>query len=245
MNPVIVIPARLQAVRFPGKPLADIHGTPMIVHVWRRAVAAAIGPVVVACGDREIAAAIEGEHGNAVLTEAGLHSGSDRVHAALQRVDPDGMFDVVVNVQGDLPALEPETARRALVPLANDAVDIATLGAPLAAEDAGNPNVVKAILGADEGTDVWRARTFTRHAPAADARALHHIGIYAFRRPALDRFVALPPSAGEQRERLEQLRALDDGMRIDVARVDTVPLGVDTPADLDRVRLVLAPGKPN
>ncbi len=243
MNPVVIIPARLQATRFPGKPLADIHGTPMIVHVWRRAVAAAIGPVVVACGDPEIAAAIESVHGNAVLTPPDLPSGSDRVHAAVRLVDPEDQFDVVVNIQGDLPSIDPDTARRVLLPLDEDAVDIATVGTPLSGDELSDPNVVKAVLGAEQRPGVWRATTFTRQAPGAGASALHHIGIYAFRRAALDRFTALAQSEGERRERLEQLRALDNGMRIDVARVDSVPGDVNTPADLDRVRRLFMPGK--
>ena len=242
MNPIVAIPARLRANRLPGKPLADIHGTAMIVHVWRRAEAAAIGPVIVACGDDEIAAAMAAAGGRAVMTDPDLASGSDRVHAAVEDIDPAGAHDVVVNIQGDLPTLDPAVAKAVLRPLADAAVDIATLAAPLAAGELDNPNVVKAVLAADGDGEVRRALTFTRRPPADAGALFHHIGIYAFRRAALARFVALPPSANERREKLEQLRALDDGMRIDVALVDTVPFGVDTPADLDRARALLAPG---
>jgi 3-deoxy-manno-octulosonate cytidylyltransferase (CMP-KDO synthetase) len=242
MNPIVAIPARLRANRLPGKPLADIHGTAMIVHVWRRAVAAAIGPVIVACGDDEIATAITDVGGRAVMTDPDLGSGSDRVHAAVDSIDPAGDYDVVVNIQGDLPTLEPAVARAVLRPLADPAVDIATLAAPLTADELDNPNVVKAVLESKVEGEVRRALTFMRRPPADAGALFHHIGIYAFRRRALARFVTLPPSANERREKLEQLRALDDGMRIDVALVDTVPFGVDTPADLDRARALLAPG---
>ncbi len=242
MNPVVAIPARLRANRLPGKPLADIQGNAMIVHVWRRAVAADIGPVVVACGDAEIAAAIEAVGGRAVMTDPDLPSGSDRVHAAIEDIDPAGRFDVVVNIQGDLPTLDAAVARAVLRPLAVPEADIATLAAPLAAGEIDNPNVVKAVLAPGPAGAVRRALTFMRRPPADAGALFHHIGIYAYRRRALARFVALPPSANEQREKLEQLRALDDGMRIDVALVDTVPFGVDTPADLDRARALLAPG---
>ncbi len=242
MTPVVAIPARLRANRLPGKPLADIQGTAMIVHVWRRAVAADIGPVVVACGDAEIAAAIEAVGGRAVMTDPDLPSGSDRVHAAIEDIDPAGRFDVVVNIQGDLPTLDAAVARAVLRPLAVPEADIATLAAPLAAGEIDNPNVVKAVLAPGPAGAVRRALAFMRRPPADAGALFHHIGIYAYRRRALARFVALPPSANEQREKLEQLRALDDGMRIDVALVDTVPFGVDTPADLDRARALLAPG---
>ena len=242
MNPIIGIPARLRANRLPGKPLADIHGTAMIVHVWRRAEAAAIGPVIVACGDDEIAAAVAAGGGRAVMTDPDLASGSDRVHAAVESIDPAGEYDVVVNIQGDLPTLDPAVARAVLKPLADPVADIATLAAPLAAGELDNSNVVKAVFAPDAEGEVRRALTFARRPPADAGALFHHIGIYAFRRAALARFVALPPSANERREKLEQLRALDDGMRIDVALVDTVPFGVDTPADLDRARALLAPG---
>lgn len=246
-NPLIVIPARLAATRLPGKVLADIHGEPMIVHVWRRAMDAAIGPVLVACAEAAVAEAVEAAGGQAVLTRPDHGSGSDRVAEALDRFDPDGRCDAVVNIQGDLPTIEPEAIRTVFAPLEDPAVDIATLAAEI--RDPGeraDPNVVKAAVVFPPGQRVARALYFSRApvpwAGADDGLPLyHHIGLYGFRRAALTRFVGLPPSGLETRERLEQLRALDAGMRIDVALVDTVPLGVDTPADLERARAALAP----
>ncbi|BBK45189.1 3-deoxy-manno-octulosonate cytidylyltransferase [Allostella vacuolata] len=244
-RPIVVIPARLAATRLPDKPLADIHGEPMIVHVWRRAMEAGIGPVLVAAGDPPIVAAVERAGGMAVLTDPDLPRGSDRVWAALRAFDPDGRHDAVVNVQGDLPTIEAALIRRALEPLAEPAVDIATLAAVIIRpEERTNPNVVKAVAPFADGIRVARALYFTRAtAPSGDGPLYHHIGLYAFRRAALERFVALPQGVLERRESLEQLRALEAGMRIDVALVDTVPLGVDTPEDLDRARAMLAPGR--
>jgi len=241
-SPLIVIPARLAASRLPDKPLADICGAPMIVHVWRRALAAEIGRVVVACGDAPIAEAIAAAGGEAVLTDPDLPSGSDRVHAAADAVDPGRTHDVVVNLQGDLPAIDPALIRAALDPLAEPAVDIATLAAVIVeAHERDDPNVVKAVLAARDGDRVARALYFTRAtAPSGAGPLWHHIGIYAFRRAALARFVGLPPGILEQREKLEQLRALEAGMRIDAAIVDGVPFGVDTPADLERARALIA-----
>jgi 3-deoxy-manno-octulosonate cytidylyltransferase (CMP-KDO synthetase) len=241
-NPIVIVPARLASTRLPGKPLAEIHGEPMIVHVWRRAVEAGIGPVVMACAEREIADAIEAAGGRAVLTRADHPSGSDRIHEALGLVDPDRRFDAVVNVQGDLPTIDPQTIRAVFEPLADPAVDIATLAAEITdPTERGNPNVVKAVVERAPGARRGRALYFTRAtAPTGEAPLLHHIGLYAYRRAALERFVALPPSFLEQAERLEQLRALADGMRVDVVVVDAVPLGVDTPADLTRARVLLA-----
>jgi 3-deoxy-manno-octulosonate cytidylyltransferase (CMP-KDO synthetase) len=237
----VVIPARLAASRLPNKPLAQINGRPMIEHVWRRAVAAKIGPVVVAAGDAEIVTAIERAGGNAVLTDPGLASGSDRVYAALQAFDPKSEFNAVINCQGDLPALEPNLLATALTPLADPDVAIGTLAAPLAGHEETDPNVVKAVIALGENASIGRALYFSRVCiPGGEGPRWHHIGIYAFRRDALARFVALVPSALERRERLEQLRALEAGMRIDVAIVDTVPLGVDTPADLERIRTIIA-----
>lgn len=243
LRPIVVIPARLAATRLPDKPLADIHGEAMIVHVWRRAVEAAVGPVLVAAGDRPIVDAIERAGGAAVLTDPDLPRGSDRVWAALQRFDPAGRYDAIVNVQGDLPTIDPAIVRLALEPLGDPAVDIATLAAEITREEERtNPNVVKAIAPLSPGRPVARALYFTRAtAPSGPGPLYHHIGLYAFRRTALERFVALPQGVLEQRESLEQLRALEAGMRIDVALVDTVPLGVDTPADLERARAMLAP----
>lgn len=238
---LVLIPARRSATRLPDKPLAIIGDVPMIVQVWRRAHEADIGRVVVACDDPEIAAAVRDAGGEAVMTAAGHPSGSDRIHEALCRLDPDGSVATVVNVQGDLPTIEPATIRAALDPLADPAVDIATLAAVITVEEERtNPNVVK-VVGSPVSERRLRALYFTRAtAPHGDGPLYHHIGLYAFRRQALTRFVSLPPSVLEQRERLEQLRALEAGMRIDVAIVDAVPLGVDTPADLERARALLS-----
>lgn len=234
--PIVMIPARMQASRLPGKPLADIGGRPMIAHVIDRAAEADIGPVVVAAAEPEVAAAAEDAGARAVLTDAALPSGSDRIMAALQEVDPDGRHDVVVNVQGDLPAIAPAAVRAALAPLRDDAVDIATLVAEIRREEERtNPNVVKAVLAAS-----GRALYFTRAtAPTGPGPLWHHIGLYAYRRTALERFVALEPSPLEKRERLEQLRALEAGMIIAAEIVDDVPLGVDGPEDLERARALL------
>jgi 3-deoxy-manno-octulosonate cytidylyltransferase (CMP-KDO synthetase) len=241
INPIVVIPARLASTRLPDKPLADICGEPMIVHVWRRGMEAKIGPVVVAAAEPQIAEAVEKAGGTAVLTDPDLPSGSDRIYQALQRHDPKGTYDAVLNLQGDLPTIEPGTIRAALGLLADPAVDIGTVAAAIArAEERGDPNVVKAVFPLAPGMTHGRALYFTRAtAPAGDGPLYHHIGLYAYRRAALARFVALPPGILERRERLEQLRALETGMRIEVALVDTVPLGVDTPADLDRARGLL------
>jgi len=241
MNPIVLIPARLQSTRLPNKPLADIHGSPMIVHVWRRAMEAGIGPVVVAAAEADIVAAVEAAGGTAMLTDPALPSGSDRIHQALGRIDPEGKYDVVVNVQGDLPTIDPALIRRALEPLVEPSVDIATLVVEIKDEaERSNPNVVKAITPLAPGQDIARALYFTRvTAPSGTGPHYHHIGLYAYRRSALDRFVSLPPGVLERRESLEQLRALENGMRIDVALVDTIPLGVDTPADLALARELL------
>ncbi|MCG8547286.1 MAG: 3-deoxy-manno-octulosonate cytidylyltransferase [Alphaproteobacteria bacterium] len=240
-NPIVMIPARLASTRLPNKPLADIAGEAMIVHVWRRAMAAAVGPVVVAAAEQAIVDAVEEAGGQAVLTDPDHPSGSDRLHEAVATLDPAGVHDAVVNIQGDLPAIEPEAIRAALTPLSDTAVDIATIAAEITRETERNdPNVVKAVIGLAPGESIGRALYFTRAtAPAGDGPLYHHIGLYAYRRKALERFVALPPGVLERRERLEQLRALEAGMRIDVALVDTVPLPVDTPADLERARALL------
>lgn len=245
MNPVIAIPARLASTRLPDKPLADIHGKPMIVHCLERALEADIGPVVVAAGDEAIVEAVRAAGGDAVMTDPDLPSGSDRIQQALARIDPGGRWDMVVNVQGDLPTLEPEAIRAVLAPLKKDydAPDIATIAAVIRREEErSNPNVVKAVAGFQQGATVARALYFTRAtAPSGEGDLYHHIGLYAYHRAALERFVNLPAGVLEQRERLEQLRALEAGMRIDVALVDTVPFGVDTAEDLDRARDMLAP----
>ena len=243
LNPIVVVPARMASTRLPGKPLADIHGAPMIVHVWRRATEAEVGPVVVACAEPEIAEAVEKAGGRAVLTRPDHPSGSDRIFEALERVDPEGRYDAVVNLQGDLPTLDPALVRAALEPLRDGGVDIATLVAEIKVEEERtDPNVVKAAIGLAHGQRIGRALYFSRSTvPWGEGPLYHHIGLYAYRRDALERFVALDPGILERRERLEQLRALEHGMRIDAALVDTVPLGVDTPADLERARRLLAP----
>jgi 3-deoxy-manno-octulosonate cytidylyltransferase (CMP-KDO synthetase) len=246
-NPIVVIPARLASSRLPDKPLADIHGEPMVVHVWRRAVEAAVGPVVVAAGEAAIARAVEAAGGRAVLTRPDHPSGSDRVHEALGLVDPAGRHDVVVNLQGDLPTLQPTLLGAVLDPLEEPAVDIATLAVEIAEPaERHDPNVVKVAAGFAPGGHTARALYFSR-APipwpgAEDTLPLyHHIGLYAYRRAALTRFATLPRGVLETRERLEQLRALEAGLRIDVALVDMLPVGVNTPADLARARAMLAP----
>lgn len=242
LNPVVVIPARLAATRLPDKPLADIHGEPMIVHVWRRAVKAGIGPVVVACAEQVVADAVIAHGGTAVLTDPDHPSGSDRVWEALEKFDPERQFGAVVNVQGDLPTIDPMVIRAVFDPLQDPAVDVATLVAEITDDaERTNPNVVKAVVGFPVGARVARALYFSRATvPANPGPHYHHIGLYAYTRPALQRFVALPQGVLEKREKLEQLRALENGMRIDAALVDTVPLGVDTPADLEKARAMIA-----
>ncbi len=239
-NPIILIPARLASARLPGKPLADIGGVPMIVHVWRRAVAAEIGPVVVACGDRPIANVIEAAGGCAVTTDPQLPTGSDRIHAAIARLDPDGTFDAVINVQGDLPMLDPAAVHYAFAGLGCPDVDIATLAAVI--EDEAtlvDTSVNKVVAGFSDPTRPARALYFSKAVvPWGDGPHYEHIGLYAYRREALEKFVGLPRGVLEQRERLEQLRALEAGMHISVSLIDADRLGVqvDTPADLERAR---------
>ena len=241
---LIVIPARMASSRLPGKPLLDIAGEPMIVHVLRRAQAARLGEVVVATDSDVVAACVEKAGGRAVMTRADHVSGSDRIFEALDVADPQRRSTIIVNVQGDLPTLAPSDIAAAIAPLADAAVDIATLAAEITrADERTNPNVVK-LVGTPVGERRLRALYFTRAAaPAGEGPLYHHIGLYAFRRAALARFVALPPSPLEQHEKLEQLRALEAGMRVDATIVDSVPLGVDTPADLERAREILGGGK--
>jgi 3-deoxy-manno-octulosonate cytidylyltransferase (CMP-KDO synthetase) len=243
-NPVILIPARLKATRLPRKPLADIHGEPMIVHVWRRAVEAGLGPVYVACGEEETAQAVKAAGGNAVMTDPDLPSGSDRIYQALGLIDPEKAFDAVINFQGDLPTIDPQVIRAVLAPLAEAQVDIATLAFEITEpREASDPNVVKAVISLAPGAKTGRALYFTRAlAPGGKGPLYHHIGLYAYRRAALEKFESLAPAPLEVREKLEQLRALEAGMRIDVALVDRVPPGVDTPEDLEHARTMLAPG---
>ena len=237
---LILIPARMASTRLPGKPLADIGGLPMIVQVLRRAESAGIGEAVVATDSEAIQAAVEKAGGRAVMTRSDHASGSDRVYEALEAIDPEHRYGIVVNVQGDLPTIDPADIRAALGPLADPAVDIATLAAVITdPAERTNPNVVK-VTGATVAPGRLHAATFTRADAAGAGPHFHHIGLYAYRRAALARFVKLPPSASEQRERLEQLRAMDAGMRIDVAVVKSVPLGVDTPEELAKARRMLA-----
>jgi 3-deoxy-manno-octulosonate cytidylyltransferase (CMP-KDO synthetase) len=244
MNPVIIIPARLSSQRLPNKPLALIGDVPMVVLVWQRAMAAALGPVVVAVCEPAVADAVRAAGGTAVMTDPDLPSGSDRVHAALRHIDPAGAHDVVVNLQGDLPTVPPDMLRDVLLPLADGGFDLATLVADITdPAEAAAPSVVKAVCGFAHGQAVAPALYFSRaRVPWGEGTLYHHIGIYAWRRAALARFVGLPPSHLEVRERLEQLRALEAGMRIGVARASHAPFGIDTPDDLARVRAEFGQG---
>ena len=241
MNPIVLIPSRLAATRLPRKPLADINGRPMIVHCLERAVEADLGPVVVACADQEIFDAVAASGGTAVMTRAEHPSGSDRIFEALETIDADAKHDVVVNLQGDLPTIEPAAIRAALTALDAEGADIGTIAARISDEaERDNPNVVKVAAAIDGSHPIARALYFSRATvPAGDGDHFHHIGLYAYRRAALATFVKLPPGRLETRERLEQLRALEAGLRIDVSLVDTVPLGVDTRQDLERARKLL------
>lgn len=241
MSTLVLIPARMASTRLPGKPLADIAGMPMIVHVARRAAETGLGRVVVATDTDEIAQAVEAHGFEAVMTRADHETGSDRIFEALKTLDPQGKVEIVVNIQGDLPTLDPGIAAAALRPFEDRQVDIATLGVEIVREEEKtNPAVVK-IVGSPLSPSRMRALYFTRStAPWGEGPLYHHVGLYAYRRSALERFVALAPSALERREKLEQLRALEAGMRIDVEIVDSVPLGVDTPEDLERARTILS-----
>jgi 3-deoxy-D-manno-octulosonate cytidylyltransferase len=241
-QPIIIIPARMGASRLPGKPLADIHGVPMIVHVWRRAKAAGLGPVLIAADEPAIAAAIADAGGEAVLTRSDHASGSDRIHEAIKLYDPARHFDIVINLQGDLPTIAPEAIMASLAPLSEAAVDIATLAADIRDDaERSDPNVVK-LAGSPLPSGHVRAVSFSRApVPWGEGSHYHHIGIYAYRRAALDRFVGLSPSPLERREKLEQLRAIEAGMRIDAALIDDCPLGVDTPETLEQARDMLRP----
>jgi 3-deoxy-manno-octulosonate cytidylyltransferase (CMP-KDO synthetase) len=240
-DPIILIPARLSATRLPNKPLADIDGEPMIVHVWRRAMEAGIGPVAVATDSEAIAEVVTRAGGLAVMTRSDHVSGSDRIFEAVEKLDPGGRHDVVVNVQGDLPTIDSVAIAKSILPLSDPAVDLATLVVPIRREaERTDPNVVK-MIGSPLSETHFRALYFTRAtAPYGEGPLYHHIGLYAYRRKALERFVSLPPSPLEMREKLEQLRALEAGMRIDAIVVDDVPLGVDTPHDLERARAIVA-----
>lgn len=238
---LVLIPARMAATRLPGKPLADIAGLPMIVHVMRRAEAAGIGRVAVATDTDEIASAVTAHGGEAVMTRTTHPSGSDRIHEAMQKLDPDGKAEIVINLQGDFPTITPQTIREVLPPFDDPAVDIVTLASQIHTEEEDlAPSVVKAI-GSPIGPRRMRALYFTRAtAPYGNGPRYHHIGLYAYRRAALERFVSLPPSPLERQESLEQLRAVEAGMRIDIIIVDSVPRGVDTPPDLETARSILS-----
>ncbi len=240
-DPLVLIPARMAATRLPNKPLADINGEPMIVRVWRKAIAAGIGPVAVATDSAEIVAAVEAVGGRAVMTRSDHQSGSDRIKEAADVLDPEGRHDIVVNLQGDFPTIDAGAVAISIEPLADPAVQIATLAAEIVEEDErAAPSVVK-LVGSMISPGRMRALYFTRAtAPYGDGPLYHHVGVYAYRRRALERFVALPPSPLELREKLEQLRALEDGMRIDARIIAHVPRGVDTPDDLVRARAALA-----
>lgn len=238
---IILIPARLKATRLPDKPLADIHGEPMIVHVWRRAMAAECGRVIIATDSARIRDTIRAVGGEALMTRPDHISGSDRIYEALNRIDPEADAEIVVNLQGDLPTLEPALIKTCIEPLLENGPDISTLCAEIHnPEERSNPNVVKIVGSPLPNSKKLRALYFTRAcAPHGEGPVYHHIGIYAYRRASLERFVELKPSYLELRERLEQLRAIEDGMRFDVSIVDTVPLGVDTPEDLEKARSML------
>nr|WP_209318562.1 3-deoxy-manno-octulosonate cytidylyltransferase [Falsiroseomonas selenitidurans] len=241
MRPLVLIPARMQASRLPGKPLADILGRPMILHVLDRAREADIGEVVIATDTAEVAEVVRAAGGRAVMTRADHPSGSDRIHEAIGAVDPDGTCDVVVNVQGDLPSIAPHAIRAVFGTMDEAEVALGTLVAPIVEEEERHASSVVKMVGTEIRPGHFRCLYFTRTtAPWGEGPLWHHIGLYAWRRAALDRFVRLPPSPLELREKLEQLRALEAGMRIDAVAVDDVPLGVDTPADLERARRILA-----
>jgi len=242
MTPIILIPARMASTRLPGKPLAMIGDAPMIVQVWRRAIASGVGPVAVACAETVIAETIRSVGGTAVMTGPDLPRGSDRIHAALMALDPEGQHDVVINLQGDLPTLPPALLPRVLAPLADPAFDVGTLVTPIQnAAEAAASSVVKAVCAFREGAEVAPALYFSRSpVPWGDGPLWHHLGVYAYRRAALDRFVALPESPLEIRESLEQLRLLEAGLRIGVARAEAAPFGVDTPEDLAGARRMVA-----
>ncbi|MDH0612641.1 MULTISPECIES: 3-deoxy-manno-octulosonate cytidylyltransferase [unclassified Agrobacterium] len=238
---VVLIPARMASTRLPGKPLADIGGKPMIVQVALRAREAGAERIVVAVDDEQVFSAVKNAGFDVMMTRDDHQSGSDRIFEALQKADPYGKAEYVINVQGDLPTIEAETIRASLRPLENAAVDIATLTVEITdEEEKTNPNVVK-VVGSPLSETRLRALYFTRTtAPYGDGPLYHHIGLYTYRRAALETFVSLPPSPLEKRERLEQLRALEAGMRIDAEIVSSVPLGVDTPHDLEKARKILA-----
>lgn len=241
-NSIILIPARLAAVRLPNKPLADIHGIPMVLHVATRAKQANIAEVVIACADQEIADVVTNAGFRSVLTDPALPSGTDRIHAALSQIDPEKNYQYIMNVQGDQPTIDPTILPKAFHLLSNTSTDIGTLVAPMTDPTTiANPNVVKAVLSLRPSTEEARALYFTRaQAPYGEGTYYYHIGVYSYKRNALDRFVTLAPTPLELRERLEQLRAMEHGMTIDAAIVSTIPVSVDTPEDLEKAKKHLA-----
>ena len=243
MNPLVLIPSRMASTRLPGKPLADIHGLPMIVQVYKRASEAKIGRVVVAADDQAIMDAVLEAGGEAIMTRADHTNGSDRIYEAMEAIDPEAKHDVIINVQGDLPTIDVQSIQATCKVLEKDDVDISTIAVEIVEEaEKTNPNVVK-IVGSPLGDGRLKALYFTRAtAPYGAGPLYHHIGLYGYKRDALKRYVSLSPSTLETRESLEQLRALEAGMSIEVALVDTIPLGVDTLADLEKARALLAPG---
>jgi 3-deoxy-manno-octulosonate cytidylyltransferase (CMP-KDO synthetase) len=244
-NTIVVIPARMASTRLPGKPMADINGLPMIVHVWRRAMEANIGRVLVAAAESVIVDVIHNAGGDAIMTSPGLPSGSDRIAEALAFRDPQEKLGYVVNLQGDLPTIDPLAVQRCLAGLTNPSVDISTIAAPIIGDaDIANSNIVKAIAPLSDDREVAYARDFVRTVgPEHEPPFWHHIGVYAYRRSALKKFVSLPVSTREARRKLEQMRALDNDMKVAVVRVDSVPLGVDTPRELEAARIALRKDK--
>ena len=240
-NTIVVIPARMASTRLPGKPLADINGLPMIMQCWKRALEANIGQVLVAAAEVEIADVIRAQGGDAIVTDPALPSGSDRIAEALALRDPQRRFEYVVNLQGDLPTIDSLSIQRCLAGLTNELADISTIAAKIEHDaDVANPNIVKAIAPLSDEREVAFARDFLRKVgPSHEPPFWHHIGVYAYKRDILERFVSLPVSEREAERKLEQMRAMDNGMRIVVVRVDTVPLGVDTPAELEIARRML------
>ena len=238
MNPIVLIPARMAATRLPDKPLADIGGLPLIVRVLRRAEAAGIGPVAVAAGDQIIVDAVENAGGRAVLTDPALPSGSDRILAALNLLDPDRRHDAVINLQGDIPFAEPSLVSLCAGLLENrPACDISTIVVSKSdPAELANPDVVKAVMVFEDGARAGRALYFTRSTLYGDGPVWHHIGLYGYRRAALERFTAAPPSPLERREKLEQLRALELGLSIWAAVADHAPIEVNSPEDLAQAR---------
>lgn len=245
MTSIVLIPARMAASRLPNKPLADVAGVPLIVQVLRRALEADVGPVVVACCDPPVAEAVERAGGTAIMTDPDHVCGSDRIFEALQTIDPERRYDVIVNLQGDLPTIAPADVAAVLDALTSSGADAATIAAEIDNErDRNADSVVKAVVSLPPDAVQGPALYFTRKtAPWGDGPHYHHIGIYAYRRDALERFVKLPPAPLERRERLEQLRLLENGMRITCRIVETVPLGVDTPEDLEEARRLLGAGQ--